>query len=317
MKEAVSTIQLEKITQDFIDKLQAAGGPPIYKLSPDDARALLEKVQSEPIETPAVQRDDLQIPGIADPISVQIVRPADSVDVAVPIIFYLHGGGWILGSQKTHARLTAEIASGTKSAVVFINYTLSPEAKFPSSIEESFTAAKYIVDHAEEYHLDPTKISIAGDSVGGNMAIALTQLALSSKALQIDKLLLFYPVTDGAMSSNSYSRFADGPWLTKPAMEWFWNAYEPVETTRSDPLLSPVNAPLQLLSQFPPTLVITAKNDVLRDEGLAFADKLLEAGATITAVCFEGTIHDFVMLNALAKTNATRGAIEMAIRFLS
>ena len=317
MKEAVSSIQLEKITQDFIDKLKAEGGEPIYKLSPSDARALLEKVQSEPVEMPDVQRDDLLIPGIANPISVQIVRPADSQDAVLPLIFYLHGGGWILGSQKTHARLTAEIAAGSKSAVVFINYTLSPEAKFPSSIEEAFTTAKYIVDHAEEYHVDPTKISIAGDSVGGNMAIALTQLAISSKALQIGRLLLFYPVTDGAMSSNSYSRFAEGPWLTKPAMEWFWNAYEPSGTTRNDPLLSPVNTPMQLLKQFPPTLIITAKNDVLRDEGLAFADKLMEAGATVTGVCIEGTIHDFVMLNALAKTKATREAMEMAIRFLS
>ena len=267
---------------------------------------------------PSVQREDHTLPGPNGPISIQIVRPQETDKSHLPIVIYIHGGGWILGSQKTHERLVAELAVGSDSAIVFVNYTLSPEAKFPSSIEEVFSATKYVVDHADELGLDDNQLSVVGDSVGGNMAIALTQLTQGSKdAPTINRLVLFYPVTSGELNTESYSQFADGPWLTKPAMEWFWNAYEPVLATRKDPLLSPLNATLDQLKSFPPTLLITVKNDVLRDEGLAFGYKLIEAKVAVTSLCFEGTIHDFVMLNALAQTPATRAAIAMANRFLS
>jgi len=319
MKDVITDIiVLESTTQAFVDHLNSLNGPPIYKLTPTEARAVLEKIQAEPVEMPEVQREDITIPGPSGMVSVQIIRPIETNKALLPAIIYAHGGGWILGSKKTHARLTAELAVGADSAIVFVNYTPSPEAKFPSSLEEFYTVVKYVSEKGEELGLDTEKMSIAGDSVGGNMAIAAMQLILGSKdGPDIKKLALFYPVTSGDMNTESYAQFADGPWLTKAAMEWFWNAYEPNKLTRNDPLLSPLHASVGQLRRFPPTLIITDRNDVLRDEGLAFADKLMEAGVTVTAVCFEGAIHDFMMLNPLAKTPATRAAVDMASRFLS
>ncbi len=299
---------LEKTTRKFIDGLAAQNAPPIYTLSPVDARKVLDDAQNGPVP-PAQIEDITRLCG-----SMRIIRPENST-AKLPIILYFHGGGWILGNKHTHDRLVRELAIGANAAVVFVNYTPSPEAQFPQPIDEAFAATQYIAQHGQDLNLDPTRIAIVGDSVGGNMSIAMTLLA-KKRGIKILTQVLFYPVTDAGMNTESYQKFAKGPWLTKAAMEWFWNAYAPNLADRKKTIVSPLQASIEELKGLPPALIITDENDVLRDEGEAYAHKLMQAGVEVTAVRFIGTCHDFAMLNALSETPAARGAISMAIAHL-
>lgn len=303
---------LERNTAQFIKELSAQGGPPLYKLSVSDARKVLDTLQEKPIEKLPVKIQDLMIPtGPDGKVSIRIVRPSNSNE-NLPVVMYFHGGGWILGNKNTHDRLIREIAHGANAAVVFVNYTPSPEAKYPKSIEEAYAATKYIAEHGKEMHLDIDRFAVVGDSVGGNMTIAVTLLAKERRGPKIDYQVLFYPVTDANFNTASYKEFADGPWLTKPAMEWFWNAYAPDMASRKKSTACPLQASLEELKNLPPALIIVDENDVLRDEVEAYGHKLMQAGVTVTAVRYLGTIHDFVMLNPLSQTPAVRSAIAMA-----
>lgn len=304
--------QLEPITQKFIDALTAQGGKPIYQLSIAEARGVLEGLQSQPVDKLPAAVEDRNIPGgPSGQLSVRIIRPANTTG-KLPVIMYFHGGGWILGSKNTHDRLVREIAQGANAAVVLVNFTPSPEAKYPVAIEEAYAATKYIAAHGGELNLDSARLAVAGDSVGGNMAAAVTILVKQRGGPNLTYQVLFYPVTDANFDNASYQQFANGPWLTKAAMEWFWDAYAPDAETRKEITASPLQASVQDLMGLPPALVITDENDVLRDEGEAYAHKLMAAGVGVTAVRYLGTIHDFVMLNPLSGTPATRSAIRLA-----
>lgn len=315
--KGLSLLNLEIETEKFVEKVKSAGGPAIYQLTPREARGVLEQVQSEPVEKPSVTMEDKMIPGPKGQISIKIIRPAQLSQSLLPVLMFFHGAGWVMGSMKTHERLVCELAVKAKSAVVFVNYSLSPEARFPVAIEEAYAATKYISEQGKEFNLDSSHLAVVGDSVGGNMAAVVAMLAKERKGPKINCQVLFYPVTSSDLNSNSYQEFSEGPWLTKPAMEWFWNAYEPDQSARKNHLLSPLNATTDQLKGLPVALVITAEYDVLRDEGEAYAHKLMQAGVRVTAARFLGTMHDFVMLNQLAKTPATQGAIELATDFLN
>jgi acetyl esterase len=297
----------------FIETLNAKGGPPIYTLSPADARKVLENMQSQPVKKPDAKIEDLTIPGgPTKEISIRIVRPANYAGGALPVVMYFHGGGWILGSKNTHDRLIREIANGANVALVFVNYTPSPEAKYPVPIEQAYAATKYIAENGRKMNLDSSRLAVVGDSVGGNMATVVAMLAKQRGGPRITYQALFYPVTDANFETASYREFADGPWLTKAAMKWFWDAYAPDAAARKNPTASPLQASLDELHGLPPALVITDENDVLRDEGEAYADKMMQAGVRVTAVRVLGAIHDFMMLNAISDTPGARGAIRLA-----
>jgi acetyl esterase len=302
---------LELHTQQFVDGL--AGAPPIYTLSPAEARAVLERAQSIPVGKPGAQIEDTAFPvGPTGSVPIRIVRPNGGPGT-LPVVVYVHGGGWILGDRNTHDRVVREIAVGAGAVVVFVDYDRSPEARYPVAIEQAYAATRYVVDHSADLRVDPSRLAVVGDSVGGNMAAALTLMARERRGPKIAFQVLFYPVTDADFDTASYTRFAEGPWLTKRAMEWFWDAYLPDPAARKQPTATPLNASLHELAGLPEALVIVDENDVLRDEGEAYARKLSDAGVRVTAVRYNGTIHDFVMLNALADTPATRGAIAQAI----
>jgi acetyl esterase len=302
---------LELHTQQFVDGL--AGAPPIYTLSVADARSVLTRAQSAPVGKPSAQIEDVTFPvGPTGSVPVRIVRPAGAVGT-LPVVVYLHGGGWILGDRDTHDRLVREIAVGVKAAVVFVDYARSPEARYPVAIEQAYAATCYVVDHGASLRIDPSRLAVAGDSVGGNMTAAVTLMAKQPRGPKIAFQVLFYPVTDADFDTASYNSFADGPWLTKRAMEWFWAAYLPDPGARMQPTATPLNASLDQLAGLPEALVIVDENDVLRDEGEAYARKLSNAGVRVTSTRYNGTIHDFVMLNALADTPAARGAIAQAV----
>jgi acetyl esterase len=302
---------LELHTQQFVDGL--AGAPPIYSLSPAEARSVLERAQSIPVGKPGAQIEDTAFPvGPTGSVPIRIVRPAGAAG-PLPVVVYVHGGGWILGDRNTHDRLVREIAVGVEAAVVFVDYDRSPEARYPVAIEQAYAATCYVVDHSTDLRIDPSRLAVVGDSVGGNMAAALTLMARERRGPKIAFQVLFYPATDADFDTVSYTRFADGPWLTKRAMQWFWDAYLPDPAARKQPTATPLNASLHELAGLPEALVIVDENDVLRDEGEAYARRLSDAGVRVTSVRYNGAIHDFVMLNALADTPATRGAIAQAV----
>ena len=307
---------LEPTTQAFIDALRAQGGKPIYELSYGDARKVLESAQAGQVSALPVDIEDTVLPaGPTGQVSVRIYRPRGA-KAPLPVVMYFHGGGWVLGSKNTHDRLLRALVTGTQAAFVFVNYTPSPEAQFPVPIEQGYAATKYIAEHGNDFGLDSRRLAVAGDSVGGNMVAVVTQLAKERKGPAIRYQVLFYPVTDASLSQESYEEFANGPWLTRAAMEWFWDAYAPNKEDRKKITASPLSATEEQLKGLPPALVIVDENDVLRDEGEAYARKLMQAGVDVTAVRFLATPHDFVMLNALADTPASRAAVELAAQKL-
>ena len=311
MSIAAAQPTLELHTQEFVDSL--AGAPPIYTLSLVDARSVLAQAQSIPVGKPSAQTEDIALPvGPTGSVPIRVIRPVGATAV-LPVVMYFHGGGWVLGDRDTHERLVREIAVGAQAAVVFVDYARAPEARYPVAIEQAYAATRYVADNAAELGIDPLRLAVAGDSVGGNMAAAVTLIAKQRRGPNIAFQLLFYPVTDSGFDTPSYNQFADGPWLTKRAMEWFWDAYLPDPAVRKQPTATPLNASLDQLASLPEALVIVDENDVLRDEGEAYARKLSDAGVRVISVRYNGTIHDFVMLNALADTPATRGAIAQAV----
>lgn len=303
---------IEPVTQQFLNNVNSQGGSPIYKLTPTEARSVLSKVQDINVTMLSADTEDLTIPaGPKGEINIRIIRPKDN-KAHLPAVMYFHGGGWILGDKDIYDRLVREISIGVQAAVVFVDYDRSPEARYPVAIEESYAATKYIFENGNDLYINSSKIAVMGDSVGGNMAAVVTMLAKERGGPKIDYQVLFYPVTDANFETESYNKFADGYWLSKEAMKWFWNAYLPDENERKKYTASPLQASIEQLKDLPPALVITNECDVLRDEGEAYAHKLIEAGVHTTAVRLLGTVHDCAMLNPLADTPAVQVAIELA-----
>lgn len=307
-------VQLEKEAQEFAE---ATANPPyLFDLGPEKGREAVDEVQSDPIDKLPVDIEDIMISGgPSGQVSVRIMRPQNA-PAHLPVIVYIHGAGWVFGNEHTHDRLIRELAVGAQAAIVFPNYTLSPEAKYPTAIEEIYAVVKWAAENGRENGMIPESLTIAGDSVGGNMTAAVTLMAKARGDLNIRQQLLFYPVTDASFDTESYHQFAEGYFLRKDAMMWFWDQYTTNSNERAEITASPLRATTEQLQGLPPALIITAEADVLRDEGEAYANKLREAGVPVTAVRFQGIIHDFVMLNALAKTEAARGAIDLATTWL-
>ncbi|MEJ7642816.1 MAG: alpha/beta hydrolase [Candidatus Nitrosocosmicus sp.] len=313
---------IEQDTKAFLLDLKAKNSPPINTLPPDKARAALSGLQSSyPVTMPQATVENTTIPfgnltngdNNTKQLPIQIIRPEGvSGNQVLPAVMYFHGGGWVLGGYDTHERLVKQLANGANVTVVFVNYTPSPEAKYPVPLEEAYTATKWVSDNGQSINVNSSRLAVAGDSVGGNMATAVALLAKERGGPNISLQTLFYPVTDTNFNTTSYLEYQNGYHLTRDAMMWFWNNYLDNQTNPKDPLVSPLQAPIEQLKGLPPTLIITDENDVLRDEGEAYAHKLMEADVPVTSVRYLGTVHDFMMLNALASTPATEEAISQA-----
>jgi len=307
---------IEPSIKSFLEYQNSQEGPQIYELSVKEARKVLLSVQKIDVNILPADIEDLNISGGPNGnVSIRIVRPK-GIDNILPVVMYFHGGGWVLGDKNTHDRLIREIANGSNAAVVFVNYTPSPEAKYPVAIEEAYAATKYIAENGNKHNLDPSRLVAAGDSVGGNMAAVVAMMAKDRGGPDIIFQLLFYPVTDVNFDTASYQEFATDHWLSIDAMKWYWDNYLPDKEKRKEPTASPLQASLNQLKDLPPAMVINGEFDILRDEGQAYAHKLIEAGVRVTAVRYLGTIHDFVMLNPITETPATRAAIKQANEML-
>jgi acetyl esterase len=309
----LAPVVLEPASQAFVE---ATAKPPfLYELTPTEARAVLDDVQAAPINKLPVEDRWITVPADVGDVQVRIVRPPDAVGM-LPVVLYMHGGGWVLGNAGTHDRLVRELAVGAGAAVVFVEYDRSPEAPYPVAIEQGYATAQWITREGAANGLDPERIAIAGDSVGGNMTAALALMAQERGDVRFVHQSMYYPVTDAAMDTGSYDQFAEGYFLTAKAMAWFWDCYCPELARRSEPFASPLRASDEQLAGLPPAFLIVDEADVLRDEGEAYAARLRAAGVAITTVRYDGITHDFMMLNPLSDTHATRAAVAQAISVL-
>lgn len=300
----------ESRTVEFLRELGEV--PLLHHRTPVEARRTLEALQSPPGPTPGVRFENIWIPTRFGEISLRLIRPTGHEE-DLPAIVYFHGGGWVLGSENTHQRLCGDLARGAGAVVVFVNYTSSPEARFPAALEQGYSGLKYLVENGKSLGIDSSRLAIAGDGAGGNLATVIARWVLERGGPALLFQVLFYPMTDAALETASCLDFAEGPWLTRATMEWFWEAYEPDPVRRLDADHSPLRTPFEKLRGLPPVLLITGENDMLRDEGEAYGRRLTGAGVDVTTVRFVGAIHDFAMLNALAETSAARDAIDLAV----
>ncbi|MBC7842884.1 MAG: alpha/beta hydrolase [Gemmatimonadaceae bacterium] len=305
-------MSLDPTTQRFIDSL--AGSPPLYQLEPAAAHAVLTNLQSLPVPLLPVDMVDTTFPvGPTGSTRIRIVRPKGATET-LPVLMYFHGGGWVLGDKITHDRLVRELAVGIHAAVVFVDYINSPEAQYPTQNEQAYASLLHVVAHARELNVDASRIAVAGDSVGGNMTAVVTLLAKKRSGPKIAHQVLLYPLVDYLDDSGSYVTFADGPWLIKQTMKWMFDL-QGLTGNEQEATAFPLRATLEELRGLPDALII-ADDDILRDQVEKYADKLGQAGVRVTSVRYNQTVHDFAMLNPLADTPATRGAVAQTISVL-
>lgn len=303
---------VEPTTQSFLQALEAGGGKPLEQLSPQDARAVLVGAQaSVKLDLPKADVSEKTITVDGQQIKLTIVRPA-GVTKTLPAFMFFHGGGWVLGDFPTHERLVRDLVANSGAVAVFVNYTPSPEAGYGVAINQAYAATKWVAEHGKEIKVDGKRLAVAGNSVGGNMAAVVALMAKDKGGPALRSEVLLWPVTDANFETGSYNQFANGYFLTKNMMKWFWDSYTTDAAKRKEITASPLNATPAQLAGLPPTLIQTAENDVLRDEGEAYGRKLQAAGVAVTSVRYNGMIHDFGLLNVLAKVPAVQTAMRQA-----
>ncbi|MGH8578570.1 MAG: alpha/beta hydrolase [Gammaproteobacteria bacterium] len=298
---------VEHNTQAFLNALHSGGGKPMEQMTPQEARAVLVNAQASiKLDLPKADVGKKTISADGQTIDLTIVRPA-GVKKTLPVFMFFHGGGWVRCDFPTHERLVRDLVAGSGAVAVFVNYTPSPEAHYPVAINQAYAA-----EHGREINVDSKRLGVAGNSVGGNMAAAVCLIAKDKSTPAIRYQVLFWPVTDAHFENASYREFADAHFLTRNMMKWFWDHYTTDPKQRREIYASPLRATTEQLKDLPPALVQTAEKDVLRDEGEAYARKLDAAGVPVTAVRYNGMIHDFGLLNVVSQIPATRSALLQA-----
>ncbi|AZC38961.1 alpha/beta hydrolase [Pseudomonas chlororaphis] len=303
---------VEHNTQAFLDALNAGSGKPMEQMTAKEARAVLVGAQAGvKLTLPKADVSQKTIKVDGQDISLTIVRPA-GVKGTLPVFMFFHGGGWVLGDFPTHERLVRDLVAGSGAAAVFVNYTPSPEAHYPVAINQAYAATKWVAEHGQEINVDGKRLAVAGNSVGGNMAAVVSLMAKDKGTPAIRFQLLLWPVTDANFETASYNQYAEGHFLSKNMMKWFWDNYTTDTRQRNEIYASPLRATSAQLKGLPPALIQTAGADVLRDEGEAYARKLDEAGVTVTSVRYNGMIHDYGLLNVVSQVPAVRSALLQA-----
>jgi acetyl esterase/lipase len=285
---------------------------PFWELPQPKPQEILTGLQNKtPVDMSGVTIVEKTIDQDGRAVKLYIMTP-EQVGSKPGVLLFIHGGVWIVGNFQNHQRLLRDLVVGSGQIGVFVEYTSLPAARYPTQLEESYAALKWVAAHASEVGADGNRIAVAGNSVGGNMTAALTLMAKDRKGPKIVYQVLFIPATDASVDTDSYREFGTGRFLARAFMKYGWDLYAPDEKTRRMPYVSPLRASVLELRGLPPALVITAQNDPLRDEGEAYARKLKDAGVDVTAVRYDGMIHDFVLLNALRHLPETQAAIQQA-----
>lgn len=302
---------IDERVKSFLKELNSGGGKPMEETSPAEARKALEGVQtSVNVDVSGIDIAEKTI--MQDGLSVKlfIVRPSGQTGI-LPVFMFFHGGGWVLGDFPTHKRFVRDLVVNSGLACVFVEYTRSPEAKYPVALHECYAGTKWVAEHASEINVDRNRMAVAGNSVGGNLTATVALMA-KENGPDLKFQLLFWPVTNAEFETESYNKYATDRFLTKNMMIWFWDNYTSRSGHRNEIYASPLKAPLSKLKGLPPTLVQTAENDVLRDEGEAYARKMDEAGVPVTLIRVQGMIHDYGLLNPLASVPAVQSALRFA-----
>ena len=294
-------------TREYLRVLNGDG--PVESLPPDEARQVLADVQAGvDVDLSGIDERQCRIDADGHALTLHIVRP-EGCRGRLPFFLFLHGGGWVLGDYPTHRRLVRDLVVASRLAAVFVDYTPSPEARYPQPVEEIYAALKWTVANAAELDIDGGRAAIVGNSVGGNMALAAALLAKRNHAPALRALVLLWPVTSASTDWPSYARYGRERFLTAPLMKWMFDQYTDDPKARDEILFSPIEASDEDLAGLPPTLIAVAENDILRDEGEAMGRRLDEAGVETTSVRFNGVIHDWGMLNGFARLSPVRDLI--------
>ncbi|WET49764.1 alpha/beta hydrolase [Chryseobacterium indologenes] len=292
----------------FLQALNSGGGTPMELMSPQDARQVLVDAQkSVEVDYSGIEETERVISQNGYEVNIHITKPKGSQHNA-PVFIFTHGGGWVLGDYPTHRRLVRDLVVESGAVAVFPDYTPSPEAKYPTAINQIYAAMQWVAEHGDEIGVDGKNLAVVGNSVGGNMTAVMALMAKNNNGPHIKLQVLLWPVTDADFETVSYNEFSEGRFLTKNMMKWFWDNYLPDTEKRKEIYASPLQASLEELKGLPPALIQTAENDVLRDEGEAYARKLNEAGVEVTLTRYSGLIHDYGLLNPLANIPAIQTA---------
>lgn len=288
--------------------------PRIYEVPPEEGRKILADLQSgEGVERPDVDEEWVDVDaGEWGTVRTRIIRPKGSTG-PLPVVFYIHGAGWVFGDEHTHDRLFRELVVGAGAAGVFPVYDRAPEKGYPTQVEQNFAVGQWLLEHGVEYSLDTSRVAVTGESVGGCMSAVFALMNKDRGGLDLKAQVLLYPVANADFDTPSYLQFAEGYYLTREGMQWFWDAYTTDPAQRAEKYASPLQASLEDLRGLPRTLVITDEADVLRDEGEQYANKLREAGVDVTSVRVAGMVHDFLLLDSLRDTKAANVARGLAI----
>jgi acetyl esterase/lipase len=296
----------------FLKALNSGPGKPMEQLSPADARKILVDAQnSATVDYSGIEEDERIIIQDGEKVNIHITKPAE-VSSNAPVFIFIHGGGWVLGDYPTHRRLVRDLVVASGAVAVFPDYTPSPEAHYPIAISQIYAALKWVSENGSEIGVDGNNLAVFGNSVGGNMAASVVLMAKAKNGPAIKLQVLLWPVTDANFETGSYKELGEGRFLTRNMMIWFWDNYCPDKKARAEIYASPLQASLEQLKGLPPALIQTAENDVLRDEGEAYARKLNEAGVPVTLTRYGGLIHDYGLLNALAEVPAVKIALFQA-----
>jgi acetyl esterase len=284
---------LDAQAQDFLRRLAAANLPSFQEQTVAQLRAQLYMSTYFLGELPKVARvEDRRIPGPGGTLRVRIITPRAAGNGLLPVLVYFHGGGWVLGNIESHEGICRALANAGGVIVVTVDYRLAPEHRFPAAAEDAHAATRWAVENAAEFGGDPRRIAIAGDSAGGNLAAVTCLMARDRGGPCVDFQVLLYPITDYDINNKSYIENADGYFLTRSEMAWYWDLYVEKAEDRRHPHASPLRA--NDMSGLPPALVITAEFDVLRDEDEAYARQLQAAGVAAKLHRYDGMIHGFI-----------------------
>ena len=300
---------VQRSIQVFLQALAAAGGKPMEQMTPAEARAVLVAAQSSvEVDLPEADVSERVIGGDGQTVKLVVVRPAGATGT-LPACMFFHGGGWVLGDFPTHERLVRDLVVGSGAAAVFVEYDRSPEAHYPVAVDQAYAATRWVAAHGGELGVDGGRLAVVGNSVGGNMAAVVALMAKDRGGPDIRCQVLLWPVTNAAFDTDSYRQFAEGHFLTRNMMRWFWDCYTTDERERQDVYASPLRASIERLKGVAPAIIQTAEMDVLRDEGEAYARRLDEAGVEVTSTRYNGLIHDYGLLNPLSRLPGVRSAL--------
>lgn len=299
-----------KEIQQFLSEINNQYAPPMEELNPEEARKVLTDAQkSVKTNCSGVEESEQTISHSGHTVNIHIVKPHGVKDNA-PVFVFIHGGGWVLGDYPTHRRLVRDLVIESGAVAIFPDYTPSPEARYPVAINQIYAVTSWVAENGNSIGVNGKNMAIAGNSVGGNIAAVVSLMAKEKKGPTIKLQVLLWPVTDANFETESYNQYAEDRFLTKNMMKWFWDHYLPEKAKRKEIYASPLQADLKQLQDLPEALVITAENDVLRDEGEAYARKLDEAGVPVTLIRYAGLIHDFGLLNPLAEIPSVRRSVQ-------